>query len=228
MLTSDMTAILDAARENGWVNEPESKRLLSLAGLPVSRFRWCRDPSEAIDCMQEIGPPVVAKVVSAAIVHKSDVGGVTVGIRDRDEMTRVFRRYEAMEAFEGVLVEETVSGIELIVGAKNDYQFGPVVLLGIGGTGVEIYEDTRLRMAPISEEDARALIAGLRGRKLLQGYRGAQPVNVDALVQLMTRFSRLVLDLETQFESIDLNPVKCTGDRCWIADARIMLAEDSD
>lgn len=227
MLTPEINAILADARAEGWVNEPESKRLLSLAGIPVPRFRWCHNQAEAIDFMREIGAPLVVKVVSAAIVHKSEVGGVTVGIQTPDELADVYRRYQTMEGFGGVLVEETVSGIELIVGAKNDHQFGPVVLLGIGGTGVEIYDDTTLRMAPIFEKDARAMIDGLRGHKLLEGYRGAQAVDVQALMQLMVRFSQLVLELEPMFESVDLNPVKCTGDRCVVADARIMLAKDT-
>ena len=226
MLTNEMNEILAAGRRDGWINEPESKRLLSLAGLPVPRFRWCRTSAEAVDFMQEIGTPVVAKVVSPAIVHKSDAGGVTVGIKDGDEMADVYRRYEAMQRFEGVLVEETVSGIELILGAKNDLQFGPVVLLGIGGTGVEIYHDTTLRMAPITKLDARSMIERLKGNKLLKGYRGARPVDTEMLTGMMVRFSELMVALETQFESVDLNPVKCNGDRCLIADARIMLAQD--
>lgn len=226
MLTNEMSEILAAGRRDGWINEPESKRFLSLAGLPVPRFRWCRTAAEAVDFMQEIGPPVVAKVVSPAIVHKSDAGGVTVGIRDGDEMAEVYRRYESMQRFEGVLVEETVSGIELILGAKNDLQFGPVVLLGIGGTGVEIYNDTTLRMAPITKLDARSMIERLKGNQLLKGYRGARPVDTEVLTNMMVRFSELVVALETQFESVDLNPVKCNGDRCLIADARIMLAQD--
>jgi len=227
MLTSEMNAILAAARKDGWVNEPESKRLLSLAGLPVPQFRWCRNPQDAVDFMRAVGQPVVAKVVSPSIVHKSDSGGVTVGIQDPEKMTEVYHRYESMPDFEGVLVEETVAGTELIVGAKNDPQFGPVVLLGIGGTGVEIYDDTKLRMAPITEKDARAMIDGLRGIKLLKGYRGATPIRIEVLVELMIRFSQLVLELETTFESVDLNPVKCDENRCLIADARIMLAQDS-
>jgi succinyl-CoA synthetase beta subunit len=226
MLTNEMSEILAAGRRDGWINEPESKRFLSLAGLPVPRFRWCRSADEAVDFMQEIGPPVVAKVVSPAIVHKSDAGGVTVGIRDGDEMAEVYRRYESMQRFEGVLVEETVSGIELILGAKNDLQFGPVVLLGIGGTGVEIYHDTTLRMAPITKLDARSMIERLKGNQLLKGYRGARPVDTEVLTNMMVRFSEWVVALETQFESVDLNPVKCNGDRCLIADARIMLAQD--
>lgn len=224
MLTSEMNAILEAGRKDGWVNEPESKRLLSLAGLSVPRFRWCRSAAEAVDFLQKIGPPAVAKVVSAAIVHKSDAGGVTVGIQDGDEMADVYRRYETMQGFEGVLVEETVTGIELILGAKNDDQFGPVVLLGIGGTGVEIYGDTTLRMAPISKTGARAMVDRLKGKKLLTGHRGSRPVDIEVLADLTARFSDLVLEMEPVFESVDLNPVKCDGDRCWIADARIMLA----
>jgi acyl-CoA synthetase (NDP forming) len=96
-------------------------------------------------------------------------------------------------------------------------------LLGIGGTGVEIYQDTVIRMAPIHEKDVPGMIAGLKGAELLSGYRGAEPIDTASLAQLMQDFSTLVMDLENDIESIDLNPVKCAGSRCVVADARIML-----
>jgi hypothetical protein len=122
-----------------------------------------------------------------------------------------------------MLIEPMVSGIELIVGAKNDHQFGPVLLLGAGGTGVEIYRDVALRMAPIGEKDVHSMLACLKARKLLEGYRGAAPVSRGALVKLMLAFSDLAMALEEEFESIDLNPVMCSADGCVVADARIML-----
>jgi hypothetical protein len=122
-----------------------------------------------------------------------------------------------------MLVEEMVSGIELIAGAKVDYQFGPVILLGMGGTAVEIYKDTALRMAPLKEVDVESMLKGLKAHELLNGYRGAQPVNLKELVRTLMAFSRLVMDLEGYFESIDLNPVMCSSTSCVVADARIML-----
>ena len=223
MLSNDIGNIIKRSQEAGWVLEPEAKQLLSLSGINVPRFGWAKSPEEALAAAKSIQYPLVAKIVSPEIVHKSDAGGVAVGIQSDTELSEVFDRYSRFEGFTGVLIEEMVYGFELIAGAKIDYQFGPVILLGIGGTAVEVYQDTAIRMAPLSATDVRSMINSLKGSKLLMGYRGAEPVDVDQLADLMTRFSKLVMDLEDQIESIDLNPVKCTAHHCVVADARIML-----
>ena len=223
MLNKGMQNILDGSQEAGWVLEPEAKRLLALAGLQVPRFRWAKTSREASEAAKNIRYPLVAKIVSPKVIHKSDTGGVTVGIKNDTELLDTFNRYSTFESFAGMLIEEMVTGFELIVGAKIDYQFGPVVLLGIGGTGVEIYQDTVIRMAPLSSTDARSMANSLKGSKLLKGYRGSDPVDIEQLTQMMIRFSELLMYLEDQIESIDLNPVKCTDEHCLVADARIML-----
>ena len=220
----EMMRILAEAQGDGWVLESDAKRLFSVAGFTVPRFTLARSPEESLRFAREIGYPVVAKVVSPRILHKSDVGGVAVGIADDGRLSEVFSRFAAMDGFRGMLVEEMVSGIELILGAKNDLQFGPMILFGMGGTGVEIYRDVVLKMAPLSENDARAMIAGLKARRLLEGYRGAEPVDKEKLVQTLIAFSSLVMDLEGQIESIDINPLLCSARGCIVADARILLA----
>jgi acyl-CoA synthetase (NDP forming) len=168
--------------------------------------------------------PGGAKAVSPRIVHKSEHGAVVVGIRGDEEIRSAFQRLRKLPDFDGLLVEEMVPGIELIVGAKMDDQFGPVILLGMGGTGVEIYKDVALRMAPLKERDVASMIKGLKAHALLEGYRGAEPVNLSDLTQLLLSFSELVMDLQDSIESIDLNPVKCSAEKCVVADARVMLA----
>ena len=228
MLTKNMRRIIDKSRKAGWILEPDAKRLLSLAGLTVSNFALAASASEAAAAAQKIGYPVVAKVVSPQIIHKSEVDGVVVGVGDTPRLTDIFKKFSALQGFAGMLVEEMLPGLELIVGAKVDFQFGPVILMGIGGTGVEVYQDTVIRMAPIVEKDVHEMMAGLKGARLVNGYRGAEPISVPALIRLMLAFSALVMDLENDIESIDLNPVKCTGSRCVVADARIMLKGDND
>jgi hypothetical protein len=223
MLTTAMDEILTKSKSQGWVLEPEAKRLLSLAGLPLPRYLWAKTAAEAVLFAGEIGFPVVAKVVSAEIVHKSDQGGVAVGIADAGQMADVFERFSRLPGFAGVLVEEMISGQELIIGAKIDFQFGPVILLGMGGTRAEIYRDVALRMAPLNETCIGPMIKTLRAHRLLEGYRGEAPINLEELSRLMLLFSQLVMDMEEQIESIDLNPVLCSSERCVIADARIML-----
>ncbi len=224
MLKEQIYSILSASRKHGWVLEPDAKRLISLAGIEVPRFKWASGLNEALGAACEIGYPVVGKIVSPSILHKSDVGGVIVPIADEEALKAAFQTFSQMEGFAGILIEEMVSGTELIVGAKIDYQFGPVILLGIGGTEAELYQDTSLRMAPLREADVTAMIKGLRAHRFLEGYRGSPPVDRVRLTRLLMAFSDLVMLLGEEIESIDLNPVMCSTDRCVAADARIILA----
>ena len=223
MLKKELKAIVTASKRWGWVLEPEAKRLLSISGIDVPKFLWAESSDEAVQFAEKIGYPVVGKLVSPKALHKSDVGGVVVGIDSVKNLEETFHRFSSFEDFAGMLIEEMVSGTELIAGAKVDYQFGPVILLGMGGTAVEIYKDTALRMAPLKEVDVESMLKGLKAHELLKGYRGSQPVNLKELVRTLMAFSSLVMDLEGYFESIDLNPVMCSSKRCVVADARIML-----
>ena len=225
MLNQNMRDIIRRAKSYGWVLEPEAKRLLSLGEIRVPDFRWTATLPEALAAAEDVGYPLVVKIVSPAIVHKSEVNGVAVGLEDADALTDVFRGFSKLEGFAGVLIEPLISGVELIIGAKIDYQFGPIILLGIGGTGVEIYQDIALRMAPLSDSDVSSMVESLKGAKLLRGYRGAEPIDMSALIRLVHYFSVLVMDLADHIDTIDLNPVKCTGTTCVVVDARIMLAE---
>lgn len=226
MLRKEIEEILLGSKKVGWVLEPEAKRLMALGGLEVPRFTWATRVEEAVRFSGEIGYPVVAKVVSPKILHKSDVGGVVVGIDSDGAMAEAFDRFSALEGFAGILVEEILDGLELMAGAKMDYQFGPVILLGIGGTGVEIYRDTTLRMAPLRERDVDSMVKALKGHRLLEGHRGSEPINLQALKYTMMAFSSLVMDLQEMIESIDLNPVICSSEKCIVADARVMLKTD--
>ncbi len=224
MLTKKTRKILSQAEPYGWVLEPDAKRILSAAGADVPRFELATGSEAALSFAHAIGYPVVAKVVSPRVIHKSEHDGVAVGIANDRDLKRAFKRFSGIQDFAGMLVEEMLSGIELIIGAKNDFQFGPVVLLGIGGTGVEIYQDVSVRMAPLEAKDVTSMLKGLRAYEMLTGYRGQAAIDLEALKKLLLNFSDLIMDLEDAFESIDLNPVICSGNRCSVADARIMLA----
>jgi len=225
-LSAEIKDIISASKELGWVLEPEAKRLCSLAGLTVPRFIWATGVDEAVRFAQEIGYPVVAKIVSPHVLHKSDAGGVVVGIGSDEKLGEAFHRFSEFRGFAGMLVEEMLAGIELIAGAKVDYQFGPVILMGMGGTGVEIYRDITMRMAPIGQEQVESMVSSLKAHQLLEGYRGSAPISMRQLTCAMVAFSDLVMDLEGLIESIDLNPLLCTSDRCVVADARIMLTTE--
>ena len=224
MLKTAISETLNSATESGWVLEPDAKHLLRTAGLKVPAFKVCPEVSEAVAWAGKIGYPVVAKVVSPKAMHKSELKGVVVGIGDDDALREAYKHFRRIDGFCGMLVESIAAGVEVIVGAKIDYQFGPIILLGMGGTAVEIYQDTAIRMAPLIERDVWSMVGSLKARRLLEGYRGSEAVSMEALVETMLTFSDLVLTLGERFESIDLNPVMCSAEDCIVADARIVLA----
>jgi len=215
--------IISDAQEIGWVLEPQAKDLMKSYGLTTSKFVWARTKEAALQGAEKIGYPLVAKIVSPKIIHKSDVGGVIVGVRDQKQLGEVFAGMSKISGFEGILLDEMLTGAEVIFGAKDDPQFGTVVMAGIGGTSVEVYKDVALRMAPVNEDVAGEALRSLRGIKLLQGYRGSKPVDLVELAQTLVKFSRLAYDLKGVADSIDLNPLMCSGDKIIVADARIIL-----
>ncbi len=222
-MNSKVKKIFDRSRAAGWVIEPLAKELLQSYQLQTTRFVWARSESDARKGGEAVGYPVVVKIVSPDVIHKSDVNGVLVGIGGSEELVDAYRTMSQIKGFDGILIDEMIAGTELIIGAKNDPQFGPVILTGIGGTSVEIYRDVAIRMAPVSKEAALDAVTSLQGAGLLQGYRGREPVNLEALSELIVSFSDLVYKLREVVESIDLNPVMCNSQRSVIADARIIL-----
>ena len=214
-----------SADKYGWVMEPDAKDILQLAGIDVPVYRWAKTKEQALEFAANQGYPLAMKVVSPQILHKSDVGGVIVGIDNNESLLAGFEKMSRLEGFLGVLIEEMLVGIELIVGAKVDFQFGPVVMLGLGGVSVEIYQDTVIRMAPVDSADVESMVKKLKAHRLLEGFRGTKSINMAALTSLMVIFSRLVVDLADHIESIDLNPVFCNEERCVAADARILPAQ---
>jgi acyl-CoA synthetase (NDP forming) len=222
-LNPQIIQIIEASRKYGWVLESDAKQIFSLLGFAVPRFTVAKTLDDALQFANKIGYPVVAKILSPLILHKSDVGGVIVGISDDKGMAEAFQHLNSMNGFVGVLVDEMILGIELIVGAKIDFQFGPMVLVGIGGTSVEIYRDVILKMAPLSRQDGLTMIRSLKGYKLLDGYRGAEPVDIERLADILVNFSTMVMALKDEIESIDINPLLCSAGQCVVADARIIL-----
>ncbi len=223
MLSTLAQKILSDSRPRGWVLEPDAKLILREAGLAVPKNRFAKTKEDALQSAEALGYPLVAKVVSPAVLHKTEVKGVAVGIEDDRELQAVVARFSAIEGFAGVHLEQMAGGVELIVGAKIDNHFGPVILMGIGGTAVEIYQDVAIRMAPLVQADIASMILSLKGRKLLEGYRGGEAVDQAKLTRTLLDFSKLVVDMQDDIESIDLNPVLCSPEACVVADARIIL-----
>ena len=125
-----------------------------------------------------------------------------VGIDNDQKLKQAYQKFSSLDGFEGMLIEEMISGLELIIGAKIDYQFGPIILLGIGGTSVEIYQDITLRMAPLTENDVISMVNSLEGQKIIKGFRGSDPINLNALTDMLIKFSSLIMQLQSHIESI--------------------------
>lgn len=218
--------IISESLETGWVLEPDAKQLMEAAGLDIPDFVLTDDPEKAISFFNNSSGLVVAKAVSEQIVHKTEYNAVRTRISSGDILKQHIEELLDLPGCKTVLIEEMVQGIEIIAGAKNDYQFGTVIILGLGGTAVEIYNDTAIRLAPLKAGDIDSMVQSLTASRLIKGYRGQKGINMEKLTDMMIRFSHLAMELEPYIESIDLNPVICNSKRCAIADARIMLNQN--
>ncbi len=227
MLDKKSSQIIAESKSAGWVLEPDAKAVMKLQGFDIPDFILTKSFDEARAFLKGMDGPVVAKAVSHKILHKTEHKAVATGIRSSKRLESEMNRLKKLDGCENILVEQMVQGLEVMIGAKNDFQFGPVIVFGMGGTSVEIYNDTAIRMAPLKPADVHSMTKSLAATDVIFGYRGGQGVNIDVLTQLMVNFSELIMMLEKDIESVDLNPVICTEDRCVIADARIILNQAS-
>ncbi|MCX6707049.1 MAG: acetate--CoA ligase family protein [Candidatus Woesearchaeota archaeon] len=188
-----------------------------------------RSPEQAAEISKKIGFPVVLKIVSNNIIHKSDIGGVIVGIDNEAQAAEAYNKIMKSSKkvknakIEGVLVQKMEKGIEVIVGLKRDPQFGPVIMFGLGGIFVEIMKDTALRISPINKSQAMEMIKEVKAYPILAGARGSNPVNLEALSNIIMRISKLAEN--KNIIEIDFNPVIVNERSAFIADARIITLE---
>lgn len=199
--------------EPGPLNEAESKRLFAHFGIPATREAVADTPAQAVTAARTFGTAVVLKILSRHVLHKSDAGGVAVGVAPEDVAavgTRMMASFQAAtrQEPEGLLVQELVTGgVELILGFHRDPQLGPVILLGMGGVTAELYRDTALRLAPVSRRDARAMIDALKSAPLLTGFRGRPPADVPALVDAIVAFSAMIDAIGDTLQEAEINPL---------------------
>lgn len=225
-------ALLQASRDA--LAERESKQVLAAYGIPVIEDRAARSADEAAGAAREIGYPVALKIDSPHILHKTEAGGVRLGVTDEAALRRAFeeiiaaaRRHAPDAELRGVLVQPMARrGVEVIIGARVDPLVGPIVVVGLGGILVELLGDAVTALAPLSMDEARQLIARLRGRKLLEGYRGAAAVDLDALADALTRVAELIADCAADIAEIDLNPLLCGPDGVLALDALVIRRKD--
>jgi len=229
--------MIQAVRESGRtiLTEVESKQLLAAYGLPIVETVIARTEDEAVQAAGAFGYPVVIKIYSETITHKTDVGGVQLNLKNADAVRTAYQLIEnavrekvGIEHFQGVSVQPMIKldGYELIIGASIDPQFGPVLLFGSGGQLVEVYKDRALGLPPLNSTLARRMMEQTTIYKALKGVRGRKPVDLDALAQLMVRFSELVAE-QRWIKEIDINPLLATPDRLIALDARVVVHDKS-
>src|SRR3954466_7041339 len=240
-----MTAVIDKANAKEVVNRllskakaegrdsltaPEAKELCDVYGIPVPQEGLAKSADEAVKLAEGMGFPVVLKIVSPQILHKTEAGGVLVGVKSAEEARSGFQKiidnakaYDAKADIHGVQVQQMLKGgQEVIVGAVTDPSFGKLVAFGLGGVLVEVLKDVAFRLAPATREDALSMLDGIQAAEMLKGVRGSDPVSRDALARLIEKVSQLVSDFP-EISEMDLNPVFATKDGAIAADVRIVV-----
>ena len=216
--------------QTGFLTEIESKQLLKRAGIPVVEAKLAMTKKQAVSMSRELGFPVVLKVISADVIHKSDSGGVRLGLANStqvgraysDIMSSVMQRHP-QATIQGISVQPMAPpGIEVIIGMSTDPQFGPVIMFGLGGVLVEILKDVSFRIVPVTTTDAGEMIREIKGYPVLAGFRGQKPASIPALEELIVKVSRFIEE-NPRVRELDLNPVFAYEDKAVAVDARVVL-----
>ena len=229
-------AILETARKrkSTVLTEVESKQLLEEAGINVVKAKLATTMKEAVALSKGMGFPVVLKIASSDVVHKSDVGGVKIDLKNATQVSKAYREIMASvkdkvpkAAIHGISVQAMAKpGVEVIIGMSKDPQFGPVLMFGLGGIFVEILKDVSFRIVPLLRRDAAEMIRDIKGFPVLQGYRGQPPSDIIALENMILKVSEFV-DKNSYIKEIDLNPVFARSDGAVAVDARVVLEEEA-
>jgi acyl-CoA synthetase (NDP forming) len=229
---AEVQEVLKQARSEGRVTlgEAEARGVIAAYGIPIPASRLARTSQEAIELAREIGYPVALKIASPDILHKSDVGGIRLGLETPDDVRNAFdlilnrgRQHMPTAEIWGTLVQEMVDpGKEVIVGMSRDPQFGPLILFGLGGIYVEVLQDVTFRLAPVTERGARKMVNEIRAAPLLRGVRGEEPSDLDAIVEIIQRVSQLVMDFPDILE-LDINPLVVHPTGAVALDARLSI-----
>jgi acyl-CoA synthetase (NDP forming) len=224
--------IISNALRNGRtvLTEVESKQLMSEAGIPVIETTLAKTKAQTISMSKETGFPVVLKIVSPDIIHKSDSGGVKLGLENATQVGRAYgeiiaaaKRANPEAEIHGVSVQEMAKpGVEVIMGMSKDDQFGPVLMFGLGGVFVEVLKDVAFRIVPLVRRDASQMIREIKGYPLLEGYRGQEPANITVLEDMLLKLSDFV-DKTPEIKELDLNPILAYSNGAVAVDARVIL-----
>jgi acyl-CoA synthetase (NDP forming) len=222
--------IQKAKKEKRSLLETEAKELLKEYGIPVPNFKLIKSENEIIGLAKEINFPIVMKIVSPDIIHKTDAGGVKVGIKDEKEAELAYqeiiskvKKYNKEAQIFGVITYSMISkATEIIIGMIKDPHFGPVVMFGLGGIFVEVLKDISFRILPIEERDAGEMITGIKGYEILKGARGNPPRDIQAIKEVLLKVSKLTTE-NPEISEIDLNPIFVFEQGLQVIDARMIL-----
>lgn len=210
--------------------EPEAKEILRLASIRVPKFHVVKDVTGAVEMANKIGYPLVLKIISPDIIHKSDIGGVALGLKDGKEIEERWSMMilniadeKPMAMIEGFLVEEMVpKGVEVILGAIKDEQFGPVVMFGVGGVAVELMKDVSFRLAPLDKKEAIEMIGEVKGFPLLTGFRGDTIKDLDTVAETIVTLSKIIEETDG-LKELEINPLIVYEQGAVAVDARATL-----
>ncbi len=229
-----MISALDNVKKQGRtvLTEIEAKQVIKNAGIKVVETKLAKTQKETVEISNEIGFPLVLKIASPDITHKTDAGGVKVGLKSAAEVKKAYAEIMASVSEKlpeaeiyGVGVQKMARpGIEVIIGMFKDAQFGPVIMFGLGGIFVEVLKDVSFRLIPIVKRDAEEMIKEIKGYALLNGYRGQEPAHIPSLVDDLLKLSALV-EKTPEIKEIDINPLFAYKDSAVAVDVRIVLEE---
>ncbi|MCK4697179.1 MAG: acetate--CoA ligase family protein [Dehalococcoidia bacterium] len=227
-----MDEIIAAARKEDRTSltELESKQILKEVGINTTDIGLARSKEEAVAHSQELGYPVVLKIVSPDILHKTDVGGVKLSLNNKedvgnayDEIISAIKKHQPSAKIHGVSVQPMARpATEVIIGMSKDPQFGPVLMFGLGGILVEILKDISFRIVPLTMRDANEMIREIKGYPVLEGYRGQEPANIAVLEQMLLKVSEFV-ESKPEIKELDINPIFAYSDSALAIDARVIL-----
>ncbi len=227
-----MTGQVAKARNKGRtvLTEVESKQLLGQAGIDVVETQLATSKDEAVSISEKLGFPVVLKIASPDIIHKSEAGGVKLGLEDAkavgqayDDIMAAARQKYPKAKIQGVAVQKMARpGVEVIIGMSQDDQFGPVLMFGLGGIMVEVLKDVSFRLVPLTKRDAAEMVREIKGYPLLEGYRGGEAVKISYLENLLLKVSDFVKE-NPEVRELDLNPIFAYSDGALAVDARVIL-----
>ncbi len=228
--------IIEKARKDkrNFLSEPEAKIICREYGIPVTEFEIASNAANAVSLAEEMGFPVVLKIVSPDVLHKSEVGGVVVNVASVDEVKHAYttilgnvKNHTPKARITGILVQEMAPpSTEVIVGALKDSQFGPSVMFGLGGVFVEVLKDVVFRIAPVTMKEAQLMITQIKAYRVLTGFRKQPPVDTHAIAEIIVKTSQLMEDYE-EIQELDLNPIIVYEKGAKTVDARIILEEKS-